>query len=321
MALFDLDDKERYRKVSTRMWGDEKFRALSKPGPNGQSLWQFLITGPCTTPIPGFVVGGPATLAEWLEWPVEGFLEAFREASSKDMVHADWKARLVWLPNAVYHNEPESPNVVRSWRKTWPQIPECNLKWTGYRALLRYCEAKGKGFREAFREAFPPTFGEPSLNQEQEQEQEQEKEVLVAKQPATQPVKPEAPRTGQQHALAIPADSPRGRGHTGRGHTKGASDGSSEHRLFVEWWVSRFEALFGERYDFSGGKDGRHVKDLLAKAGGLEALKRRAEAFLTSDDPWYADKGRDLGLFRAAWNRLASAGKSASKPLSPYERA
>ncbi len=28
------------------------------------------------------------------------------------MAEADWQARVVWLPHAIEHNEPESPNVV-----------------------------------------------------------------------------------------------------------------------------------------------------------------------------------------------------------------
>lgn len=200
-------EKERYRKVSTRMWVDEKFCALSRPQPNAQSLWQFLISGPCTSAVPGFVIGGPAGLAEWLDWDVDAFLRAFAEIESKKMAIPDWRSKLVWLPKAVYHNEPESPNHVRGWRKTWPQIPECNLKWTGYRALLNYCEARGKAFREAFQEVIQPypqptpqPYPQPSPNQEQEQEQEQE--VLRAAR-AREPEIVENPEPSSEVGLSI----------------------------------------------------------------------------------------------------------------------
>ena len=334
VAELEPQEKERYRKASTRMWVDERVCALSKPQPNATSLWHFFVIGPCTSPIPGFVVGGPGTFAEWLDWPVEGVLSAFAEIANQGMAVADWRSRLVWLPKAINHNEPESPNVVRGWRKTWPHIPECNLKWDGYRGLLNYCDSRGRAFREAFQEVNQPfgkvaplPFGKvpplPSPNQEQEQEQEQEKSLAAeSASPNPQPEKTEAPRSGQQR-LALPAESPREQKHTNsaiggssaRRAAKNGDDGSSEHRQFVDWWATRFEALFGSKYGFDGGKDGRIVKELLARAGSLDALKRRAEALLTSDDPWYLDKGRDLGLLRTQWNKLASA-----KPGAPRGR-
>ena len=82
----------RYRKVHVCVWADAKFRALSSPNPNGQSLWLYLLTGPHTTQIPGLFTGGEAGLAEALGWPLEGFRKAFREVFSQGMVEADWKA-------------------------------------------------------------------------------------------------------------------------------------------------------------------------------------------------------------------------------------
>jgi hypothetical protein len=171
-------DRPRYRRISTRMWGDEKFRRLSKPKPNGQSLWQFLLTGPQTTAVPGLFAHGEAGLAEMLEWPLAGFRKAWRELEQLGMVKADWRARLVWIPNAVAHNPPESPNVVRSWRATVNDIPECALKVEALAALGQRCKAFGEGFSVAFAEAFPESRRDPSpkalANQDQEQDQEQE---------------------------------------------------------------------------------------------------------------------------------------------------
>src|SRR4051812_18923898 len=96
----------RYRKIDTCMWGDSKFRDLSAPQPNGQSLWIYLLTGPHTTNIPGLSCAGEAHLAEALGWSVEAFREAFLEVSSKGLAKADWKARVVWIPNAMKFNPP-----------------------------------------------------------------------------------------------------------------------------------------------------------------------------------------------------------------------
>jgi hypothetical protein len=159
----------RYRKIDTRMWGDSRFRKLSSPGPSGKYLWMFLLTGPQTSNIPGLFRTGEMALAEELEWSLEEFQKAFEEAFSKGLVKADWKARVVWIPNAIKYNQPESPNVVKSWRTTWDEIPECPLKVEAHAKLRDYTEALGIGFAKAFIEA----CAKPLPNQEQEQEQEQ----------------------------------------------------------------------------------------------------------------------------------------------------
>jgi len=161
----------RYRKVEVRTWGDEKFRNLSPIPPCGQGLWLFLITGPHTGPIPGLFRAGRAAMAEELDWDLEAFDKAFQEAFQQGMVKADFKARVMWVPNAIKHNRPESPNVVKSWAAEFDLIPECDLKREAYEALKASIHALGESFGKAFEE----TFGKPSPkampNQEQEQEQ------------------------------------------------------------------------------------------------------------------------------------------------------
>ena len=113
-------------------------------------------------------------LAEALDWPLKDFREAFREASDKGMVKADWEARLIFIPKAIFYNVPESPNVVRGWRIAWDELPECDLKIQIWKQLKAFIEGLTEGFREAFREACPQPLLKPLPNQEQEQEQEQE---------------------------------------------------------------------------------------------------------------------------------------------------
>ena len=90
------------------------------------------------------------------------------------MAPADWTARLIWIPNAVRHNPPESPNVVKSWRVHLEEMPECPLKTEALRALAANCEDFGEGFLKAFREACPVHMNKPTDNQDQDQDQEQE---------------------------------------------------------------------------------------------------------------------------------------------------
>lgn len=173
----------RYRKIEVRTWSDEKFRELSPIPPSGQGLWFFLLTGPHTTAIPGLFRAGRAAMAEELGWEQEAFDEAFLEVSGQGMAKADFKAKLVWLPKAIQHNKPESPNVVRGWRVELDLLPECDLKREAIAGIRDALEIAGPSYVEAFDElqnGKPKDVAKPSpkpsaktmANQEQEQEKE-----------------------------------------------------------------------------------------------------------------------------------------------------
>ncbi len=183
----------RYRKVEVRIWSDRKFRSLSPMPASGQGLWFYLLVGPQTGIIPGLYRAGRSAMAEELGWTLEAFDKAFREVSQEGMVKADFDARLVWLPNALKHNAPANPNIVKSWRTELDLLPECDLKNDALEAMEDFLATMGEPFLQAL--TAPTThLGKPSRkpsakpygkgsrkstskaspNQEQEQEQEQE---------------------------------------------------------------------------------------------------------------------------------------------------
>lgn len=169
-----------YRRVAIRMHGDEKIRQLKRPPPGGMALWWNLIAGEPTGIIPGLMKIGESAFAELLEWPIEGFREAFAEVEGQGLVEADWKARLVWVKNAVRHNIPASPNVVLSWRDAWDLLPECELKNTARRHIGAFLRDYSEPYGKAFDKACPKASAKALANQEQEQDQEQEKKPLSA---------------------------------------------------------------------------------------------------------------------------------------------
>jgi hypothetical protein len=142
----------RRKTIDARMWGDAKFRAISPPAPNAQTLWVYLLTGPHATSIPGLFVAGIASMAEALAWPTKAFQKCFEEILSQGMAEFDHVTRVVWIPKAVHYDPPQSPNVVKSWRVYWDQIPECELKVKAYAFLEAFLKGIGKGFEEAFKE-------------------------------------------------------------------------------------------------------------------------------------------------------------------------
>jgi len=144
----------RYRKIDSRIWGDEKFRTLSKPKPNAQSLWLYLLTGPHTNGCPGLFNVGPMSVSESLGWSLKAFHKAFQEVFDKGMVKADFEARVILIPNAIKYDPPENPNVLKKWAKDYDEIPECELKTEYYEILKAFI----KGFNEAFMEVFDKDF-------------------------------------------------------------------------------------------------------------------------------------------------------------------
>lgn len=257
----------RYRKIEVRTWSDEKFRALSAIPPSGQGLWFFLLTGPHTTAIPGLFRAGRAAMAEELGWEIEAFDEAFTEVFTQGMAKADFKARLVWLPKALQHNKPESPNVVRSWRAELDLLPECDLKREAIASIRESLADIGNGYLQAFDELFSPVkvgspeggskasgkpSGKPSAKTTPNQEQEQEQDIVGAAFADTPPANPAEPEE--------PAEQPKAR--IGRG-TRLPNDWSLP-KAWGDWALTEFPAWTPEVVRLEADKFADHWR---AKAG------------------------------------------------------
>ena len=158
-----------YRKVHVSMWRRGSFTQLSAPEPNGQFLWLWLLTGPLTMPIPGIIPAGKAAIAEELGWKQKDFLTAFQEIVDEGMIYYSWDDRLLWLPQGLEHNPPESTNVIRSWASHWQLVPECTLKhliYKNYREyfeqayetdawVARFVQTCGRNFEHLYQEGYP----------------------------------------------------------------------------------------------------------------------------------------------------------------------
>jgi hypothetical protein len=150
----------KYRKITPRLWGDERFRQLSRPRPSGQWLWLYLLTGPHTTAIPGLFAAGEAGLTEALGWSLSAFRAAWLEIERAGMARADWRARVVWIPKALLYNEPENPNVVKGWAMQLRELPECDLSREAAASIAAYLIPKGPAWLEAWTTSAKP-FAKP----------------------------------------------------------------------------------------------------------------------------------------------------------------
>lgn len=176
-----------YRRVTVRMYGDERFMRLSPLNPSGQALWLYLLTGPHTGPIPGVFVVGRAALAETLGWESEDFDKAFAEVLREGLAEFDPKTRMCFIPNAIRHNAPPNPNVVKSWRAHWMLLPECPMRERIYdqllTALTEVSEAFGKAFAESCGKASPTPSPKLMAKHMAKQEAGSRKQDIGAPQP------------------------------------------------------------------------------------------------------------------------------------------
>jgi len=103
-------------------------------------------------------------LACQLQMSEREFRAGFKQLTTRGMVKFNSDAQLLWLPNWLRYNRPESPSVVKSWPTVLQLLPECRLKSEIVKKL------------KVFIEGLPPAWRLVCLHQEQEQEQEQEEQ-------------------------------------------------------------------------------------------------------------------------------------------------
>ena len=286
----------RYRKIFIKMWGDVKFRNLTSPDANGQTLWFFLLTGPQTTRIPGLFSSGEAGFAETIGWPIEGFRKVFREVFAQGMVKVDWKARLVWVPKAIHYNRPENPNVVKGWHDTWDEMPECDLKLEAWQELKAFIEGLGEGFVKAFEQACQKPSLKPLPNQEQEQEQEQEKErrAKVFSPPMADSKKSQEP---QEPSTPVEVKQP--------GHVIGNADPyRTRTNSRLEIFADEYLKAKGQEYLVGNYREeGGAAKRTETKIPDEKIFRQAVRAYLANDEKRLMENGHPFMWFIRELNR------------------
>jgi len=139
----------RFTKYAPSLRNNPKYRALSRPAPNARDLFDRMITGDCTSLIPGLFVAGPGALMEELGWREESLElqnKVWSELIASGLVRYDDSTRLIWLPQLVQDVFlPEQPNILQTWGRIWSELPDCDLKheaWTAFRAAFEARTAK-----------------------------------------------------------------------------------------------------------------------------------------------------------------------------------
>lgn len=146
----------RLRRLPAVLLDEPWFQSLSPFRPCGQALAVALAVGPVATAVPGVAVGGVASIAEVLRWPVAGTRRALDELVHAEVAIVDADARLVFQPWAMHANHPESDSVVRSWARAVADLPACALRDRIRAELRRILEADHPSFVAALEEGWKP---------------------------------------------------------------------------------------------------------------------------------------------------------------------
>lgn len=106
-------------------------------------------------------------------------------------------------------------------------------------------------------------------------------------------------------ASAGPSSTSRGRAATNENEQKPRRRPSGPQQEAFEAFGTAWEAKYGARYAFSGGKDGVAVKWMLQQLGGdVQRFRAVVDRFLAADEKFYRDGGHELGLLRKHFNRF-----------------
>ena len=156
------EHKHQHRKVACKIWNDAWFVRQTD---NGKLLFLYLLTSQHTTSF-GARKGTIKGLAAEMNWSTKKTKLAITDALLNQKVLLNVKEQVIYLPNFLTYNKPETPNVVRSWFTLLDTIPEGETK----KIILKNTEGFIKGYGKGFQEAYAEIMRKALLNLELELE-------------------------------------------------------------------------------------------------------------------------------------------------------
>ncbi len=159
----------RYRKISPRIWDDEKFIRLTH---QRKLIVFYCLTSKQNNRIGLFKFSRPAA-AEDLRME-ETFAADFKVVCETMGWGFDEQTRVLYLPSWWKYNSPENENVVKSFAKDLAELPENPFQQQFQENLIHIPETLHRAFRELFQNGMPYGIGNGMPNGIGNQEQEQE---------------------------------------------------------------------------------------------------------------------------------------------------
>src|SRR5689334_17265587 len=130
------------------VWHEPALQQL--PGDGHRQVFFYVTTGPQATSV-GIWRLSFATAAEDMgNLTADEFAERFAVVCDAFGSEFDPIARVVWLPNWLEENPPQSPNVVRNWIKLLNNVPKCRIKSDALEGITQYLREFPETFSKHF---------------------------------------------------------------------------------------------------------------------------------------------------------------------------
>lgn len=158
-----------YRRKAIRSWEQGTFHRLSPLQPSGQALALILSLSPLSIIVPGVANAGRGAILDLLPSWSPSDLDASLADLQAHGACIDLQARVILLPWELDEAAPESPNVVRAWRRRFDELPACDVKAQIDRRVSKFLIDFGQGTKAkkdtrplSWIEAWDPTLMEAS---------------------------------------------------------------------------------------------------------------------------------------------------------------
>jgi hypothetical protein len=152
-----LSDRRRYRRIFTRLWRNQAYRAMSD-GERNMAL--YLLSGPQTNRI-GLFLFSPATAAEELDRPLRTIKARVRKVCQAFTWEWDEQNRVVWIPTWwTFNNPKDNAKAFQGALTDLNEVPQTPLLQRFCRNLVGIPEALHTLMAPLW-EAIPDRIGDP----------------------------------------------------------------------------------------------------------------------------------------------------------------
>lgn len=276
----------KYRKIDPRIWSDESFTDLI---PREKLIALYAITAQSNRC--GLFRFSLAMASEQTGIETDSYAKGFGRVCDSLGWKYDNRVRVLFIPTWWKYNPPENAKHLQGCLEDLHDLPQTKL-------LAEFARTVGY-IPDHSRDSFAIAMQIAMAYQEQKQEQERKQKNTSAG--ADVSADADAVQTS-------PPNSDNGSEKAGgvQETTKATrrKPASGNHHELIRLFCDTWKARHGVPYTFLEGKDGRHIKWILAAL--LEDMVEASEivkAYIGDDDAWLVDKRHPLGILVSNFNK------------------
>jgi hypothetical protein len=137
----------RFRRIYSVELVEGAFRGLDD---GERVVWLYLKAGLQSTSVGIYRLSSAVAAEDLGNLTADEFDRRFHAVRQAYGWYFDETVRVVWIPEWLNDNPPQSPNVVASWRKLLNAVPDCAIKAEAVDAIHRHLKDLPESFRKAF---------------------------------------------------------------------------------------------------------------------------------------------------------------------------